>query len=81
MVEKSKERIARETSTKRKYNEKAYGRVYVCVPKGVEDLIHQHAEKNGETVNGMINRLLRTEMGYAEWPLKYDKWEERMMNI
>ena len=46
------------TRANRKYNEKAYDRVYVTVPKGRKAEIEAAARANGETLNGLINRLL-----------------------
>ena len=39
-----------------RYNAKAYDRINVAVPKGRKDIIKAHAEKNGESVNGFVNR-------------------------
>ncbi len=41
-----------------KYNAKAYDEIKVRVPKGKKDDIKAHAEKNGETLNGFINRAI-----------------------
>lgn len=41
-----------------KYNAKAYDEIKVRVPKGKKDDIKVHAEKNGETLNGFINRAI-----------------------
>lgn len=46
----------------KKYNEKAYDELKVRVKKGSKDIIQKHATLNKETVNGMINRLLETEI-------------------
>lgn len=40
-----------------RYN-KAYDRINVAVPKGRKDIIKAHAEKNGESVNGFVNRAI-----------------------
>lgn len=37
---------------------KLYDRVSVLVPKGKKDIIKSHAEQNGESVNGFINRAI-----------------------
>lgn len=41
-----------------RYNVKAYDRINVAVPKGRKDIIKAHAEKNGESVNGFVNRAI-----------------------
>ena len=46
------------TKAARKYNEKAYDRIYLTVPKGRKAEIEAAARANGETLNGLINRLL-----------------------
>ena len=46
------------TKASRKYNEKAYDRVYLTVPKGRKAEIEAAARAKGETLNGLINRLL-----------------------
>lgn len=57
------------TKANRKYNEKAYARISVTVPKSREAELRAYVSNCGETLNGIINRLLRQEMGLteAEW--------------
>lgn len=45
-----------------RYNAKAYDRINVAVPKGRKDIIKAHAEKNGESVNGFVNRAINETM-------------------
>lgn len=40
------------------YIARAYDRINLTVPKGTKEEIKAHAEKNGESVNGFINRLI-----------------------
>ena len=47
---------------KNRYNEKAYDKIYITVPKGGKDRIKAHVEKNGESVNGYINRLIDSDL-------------------
>lgn len=47
------------TKANRKYNEKAYDRISVTVQKGKKEEITAAAAKAGESVNGLINRLLQ----------------------
>lgn len=46
------------TASKQKYNEKAYDRIALTVKKGEKDRIKAHAEQQGETLNGFINRAI-----------------------
>lgn len=50
------------TASKRKYNEKAYDRISVTVPKGMKDDIKAFADSQGQSVNALICDLLRREM-------------------
>lgn len=45
-------------SANRKYNEKAYDRIALTVRKGERDRLKTHAEQQGETLNGFINRAI-----------------------
>lgn len=46
----------------RKYNEKAYDRIALTVKKGEKDRLKSHAEQQGETLNGFINRAIETQV-------------------
>lgn len=50
------------TRAQNKYNAKTYDRITLVVPKGKKDEIRAFAEKNGESVNGFINRLINETM-------------------
>ena len=41
---------------------KAYDRINLTVPKGQNDLIQAHAEAQGESTNGFINRAISETM-------------------
>ena len=45
-----------------KFIAKAYDRINLTVPKGMKEEIREYAEQHGESVNGLINRLLTQEM-------------------
>lgn len=45
-----------------KYNEKAYDRINIAVPKGHKAEIKAHAETHGESVNGFIGRAIDEAM-------------------
>ena len=50
------------SSVKNRYNDKAYDRINLTVPKGQKAVIKAHAETKGESVNGFINRLIDTAL-------------------
>lgn len=45
-----------------KYINKAYDRINLTVPKGEKEVIHNHAAKKNESVNGFINRAIKETM-------------------
>ena len=53
-------------ASKNKWNTKAYDRINLTVPKGRQADIKAFAEGQGESVNGLINGLLRGVMGLSE---------------
>lgn len=57
------------TKANRKYNEKAYDRLAITIPKGSKQAVEAFARERGESVNGMVNRLVRAEMGLSD-----DEW-------
>lgn len=46
-----------------KYNKKAYDDLRIRVKKGEAETIKAHAQANGESLNGYINRLIAEDMG------------------
>lgn len=46
-----------------KYNAKAYDRLAILVKKGDRDKIKAHAEAQGLSLNGYINKLIAEDMG------------------
>ena len=58
------------TAVKRRYNEKAYDRLAVTIPKGRKATVEAHAKSKGLSVNGLINALLREDMKLTE-----DEWK------
>lgn len=56
----------KQTEWTRAYNEKAYDRLAITVPKGQKQAIEEHAARSGESVNGLVNRLIRLDMGLSE---------------
>lgn len=59
-------------AVKDRYNMKAYDDIRLRVPKGRKRAIQAHAEQKGESINGLVNELLRADMGLteAEWKAK-----------
>ena len=55
-----------------KYNAAAYDRIELRVPKGRKAEVEAHAKSKGESINGLVNTLIRTDMGLSE-----DEWKEQ----
>ena len=55
-----------------KYISKSYDRLNVTIPKGRKKTIEMFAKAHGESVNGLVNRLLRTEIGVSD-----DEWKQK----
>ena len=51
-----------QTRAKNKYNAKAYDSLRVVVKKGRKDIIKAHAESQGESLNGFVNRAIDEAM-------------------
>lgn len=49
-----------------KYNASAYDRLNIVIPKGQKQAVEAHAASKGESVNGLVNTLLRENMGLSE---------------
>lgn len=58
------------TASKRAYNEKAYDRLAITVPKGRKAVIEAAAAVLGESVNQYTQKALLARMGLTEWPEK-----------
>lgn len=54
------------SQAKEKYNAKAYDDIRLRVPKGQKEIIQAYAEAKGETLNGLINRLITEELKRVE---------------
>jgi predicted HicB family RNase H-like nuclease len=48
------------------FNAKAYDRINLTIPKGEKERIKSAADKNGESVNALINRVLFAELERIE---------------
>ena len=51
-----------QTRAKNKYNAKAYDNLRIVVKKGRKDIIRAHAEAQGESLNGFVNRAIDEAM-------------------
>lgn len=58
----------KQTEWTRAFNEKAYDRLAITVPKGRKAAIQAHAESKGESINAMVNRAILADMGLEKWP-------------
>lgn len=63
----SKARIA----ANNRYNEKAYDRINIAIPKGRKTTVEVCAKADGTTVNGLVNALLREKAGLTEEEWKH----------
>lgn len=64
------------TRAKNKYNAANYDSLRIVVPKGRKAVIEQFAKAQGESVNGLVNSLLRNAIGLSEEAWKKDTEEE-----
>lgn len=56
------------SAVKDRYNSKAYDDIRIRVPKGQKAVVQTHAEAKGLSTNGLVNELLKADMGLEEWP-------------
>ena len=54
------------TKANRKYNEKAYDRVALTVPKGRKEVIKTFAEERGFSLNSFINEAIQEKMNQKD---------------
>ena len=54
------------TRAKNKYNAANYDSLRIVVPKGRKIDVEAFAKEQGESVNGLVNGLLRNAMGLTE---------------
>ena len=54
---------------KARWNKKNYDRMAALLPKKQEEAVRKYVKENNLSMNGLINELLRREMGLteAEW--------------
>lgn len=56
------------SAVKQRYNEKAYDRLAITIPKGQKATVQAAAEQEGESINSYTNKALRARMGLTAWP-------------
>lgn len=66
------------TKAKNKYNAANYDSLRIVVPKGRKQAVEAHAKRKGTSVNGLINDLLRADMGVSEGEWKDAKQKEKV---
>ena len=49
-------------AAKNRYNAKAYDRVSLSIPKGDKEKLQAHAGQRSESLNGFIQRAIRTQL-------------------
>lgn len=63
------------SAVKQKYNQKAYDRLAITIPKGRKETVEEYTEQKGVSVNGLVNRLLRETIGLSE-----EEWKKTNLN-
>ena len=53
------------------YISRNYDRINLTIPKGQKQAVEAHASSKGQSVNGLVNALLRADMGLTE-----DEWKQ-----
>ena len=64
------------TAVKRRYIEKTYARLNIVIPKSRKEQVEEYAKSHDGSVNGLINRLLRDEIGISE-----KEWKDYLKDI
>ena len=61
-------------AVKARWNKKNYDRLAALVPLKQEEVIRKYVKENNLSMNGLINELLRREMGISE-----AEWNPKLM--
>lgn len=56
------------SAVKQRYNEKAYDRLAITIPKGQKATVQAAAEREKESINSYTNKALLARMGLTAWP-------------
>ena len=54
------------TRAKNKYNAANYDSLRIVIPKGRKQTVRAHADGKGESIIGLVNTLLRNDIGMSE---------------
>ena len=65
------------SAVKQRYNEKAYDRLAITIPKGQKATVQAAADQEGESINGYTNKALLARMGLVEWPASQGEESKR----
>lgn len=60
------EKRNKQTAYKQAFNEKSYDRLAITIPKGRKSTVEALAAKDGISINGLVNSLLRAAAGLSE---------------
>lgn len=60
------------TDYKREFGAKNYDRLAITIPKGQKPIVDAHAKTKGLSTNGLVNELLRVELGVSD-----DDWKAK----
>lgn len=50
----------------RRWDANNLDRISIAIPKGQKQAVEAHAQSKGQSVNGLVNALLRADMGLSE---------------
>lgn len=56
----------KQTEWTRAFNEKAYDRLAITIPKGRKQAVAAFAKDHGKSVNGLVNDLLQNALGMTD---------------
>lgn len=60
------------TAVKDRWNNQNYDDIRIRIPKGQKQAVEAHAKAKGESVNGLVNSLLRADMGLSD-----EEWRDK----
>lgn len=63
----------KQTEWTRAFNEKAYDRLAITIPKGRKQAVEAFAKDHGKSVNGLVNDLLQNALGMTDEQWKATK--------
>ena len=64
-----------------KYMQENYDRVSLMMPKGKKDVVKAQAEKNGESLNGYINRAIDEALERDQQKASNDGWATKRKEV